>query len=367
MKQRTAALILVLALALSGCTGWLDGSYMSVKPHLEQAGWQEQQIVSVSNYQQIRSALSEMVESGAESGILSVEEMDSAYVPSNMNQSIEYVMKNHPICAYAVKEITYELGTSGGVSAVAVNIQYIHGAGEIRRIRQVQGMDEAKELIGATLRQCGGSLVMRIEDYEETDFAQAVRDYADANPAYVMEVPQVTANIYPETGTVRVVELLLAYQTSAESLRSMQSYVQPVFSSAALYVSGEAEESAKFSRLYAFLMERNAYKVETSITPSYSLLRHGVGDSKAFAVVYADMCRRAGLECRTVSGTRRGEPWFWNMICQDGIYYHVDLLQSHTTGTYKTLTDGEMAGYVWDYSAYPACGVLLEETAGAEN
>jgi len=364
MKQRTAAPIVALALLLSGCTGWLDGSYVSVKPHLEQTGWQEQQIVSVSNDQQIRSALSEMVESGAESGMLSVEEMDSAYVPSSMNLSIEYIMKNHPICAYAVEEITYELGTSGGVSAVAVQIQYIHGRSEIRRIKQVQGMEEAKELVGTTLQQLGSSVVMRVEDYEDMDFAQAVRDYADTNPAYVMEVPQVTANVYPEMGTVRVVELLLAYQTSAESLRSMQSYVQPVFSSAALYVSGEGEERVKFSQLYSFLMERNTYKVETSITPVYSLLRHGVGDSKAFAVVYAAMCRRAGLDCQTVSGTRRGEPWFWNIVCEDGIYYHVDLLQSHSAGTYRTLTDGEMAGYVWDYSAYPACGVLPEETTG---
>ena len=44
-------------------------------------------------------------------------------------------------------------------------------------------------------------------------------------------------------------------------------------------------------------MERYDYRIETSITPAYSLLRHGVGDSRAFAVVYAAMCQQAGLEC----------------------------------------------------------------------
>ena len=365
MKRKAAAMILVLAVLLSGCTGWLDGSYVSVKPHLEQTGWQEQEIVAVSNYQQICSALAEMIDSGAESGILSVEGMDGVKVRSNMDLAIAYTVKNHPICAYAVEEIAYELGTSGGVSAVAVEIAYSHGRSEIQRIKQVRGMDEAQELIGMILRQCDSSLVMQVEGFEEIDFSQLVRDYAEANPAYVMEVPQVTANVYPESGTVRVVELLLAYQTSAESLRSMQSYVQPVFSSASLYVSGEGEQRVKFSQLYSFLMERNSYKVETSITPAYSLLRHGVGDSRAFAVVYAAMCRRAGLDCQTVSGTRRGEPWFWNIICQDGVYYHVDLLQSHSAGTYRTMADEEMSGYVWDYSAYPACGVIPEETVSA--
>lgn len=360
MKHRIVALVLATALLLTGCASWLDGEYVSVKLHAGQTGWEERESVSVSNYQQIRSALAEMAESGAENGILSVEGMDRDYVISNMELAVSYVMENDPVCAYAVEEITYELGTSAGVSAVAVSITYRHGRSEIQRIKQVRGMDEAKELIGTILRQCEGSLVMRIEDYEDTDLAQVVRDYADANPAYVMEIPQVTANVYPEKGSQRVVEMLFSYQTSVETLRSMQGYVQPVFSASSLYVSGEDAEQVKFSLLYAFLMERNDYDVETSITPAYSLLRHGVGDSKAFAVVYAAMCRRAGMECMSISGTRKGEPWFWNIICQDGIYYHVDLLQSHSAGTYRTMTDEEMAGYVWDYSAYPACGVAPE-------
>ena len=134
----------------------------------------------------------------------------------------------------------------------------------------------------------------------------------------------------------------------------MQNYVQPVFHAASLNVSGEDEESVMFSRMYAFLMERNDYQVETSITPAYSLLRHGVGDSKAFATVYAAMCSDAGLECHVISGTRSGEPWVWNLICQDGVYYHVDLLRSNAAGELNLHSDNEMDGYVWDYTAYPA-------------
>ena len=102
-------------------------------------------------------------------------------------------------------------------------------------------------------------------------------------------------------------------------------------------------------------MERFDYKVETSITPSYSLLRHGVGDSRAFATVYAAMCRAANLECIVVTGTRSGEPWSWNMICEDGYYWHVDLLNSNEKGKFEKKLDADMEGYVWDYSAYPLC------------
>ena len=119
----------------------------------------------------------------------------------------------------------------------------------------------------------------------------------------------------------------------------------------------------KYAQLSSFLTERFDYQYDTSITPSYSLLCHGVGDSRAFAVVYAAMCQRSGLDCQVVSGTRAGDAWFWNIICDDGIYYHVDLIQN---SGFRKLSDQEMAGYVWDYSAYPACGVagqVTEETA----
>ena len=171
-----------------------------------------------------------------------------------------------------------------------------------------------------------------------------------------MEVPQVTQALYG-TGESRVVELIFSYQTSRDSLRRMQAQVKPVFESAVLYVSGDGDDYQKFSQLYAFLMERFDYKQETSITPAYSLLRHGTGDSRAFAQVYAAMCRDAGLTCLTVTGTRDGEPWTWNIVRDGEGFYHVDLLRCSEGGRYRECTDEEMEGYVWDYSEYPVCAV----------
>ena len=167
-----------------------------------------------------------------------------------------------------------------------------------------------------------------------------------------METPQTVEAIYGK-GVSRVVELNFTYENSRDDLRHMQSQVRPVFDSAALYVSGEGADSQKFGQLYVFLMERFEYKLETSITPAYSLLRHGVGDSRAFATVYAAMCRMAGLECSIVTGTRQGEPWTWNLVWDNGNPYHVDLLACNAAGAYRELTDIEMQGYVWDFSAYP--------------
>lgn len=354
--------VLVLCLLLSGCSSWMNGHYASVEPYKEQAHKEEDEIPSVSNRGGIRAELENIVQSAAESRTIIIEKMDIEQAEEYTRAEIQYLLQNNEIAAYAVENVSYEIGVTGGASAIVVNVEYNHNRSEIQRIRQVEDMQTAKALISAALNELEPGIVLRVMNYRSTDFAQLVEDYALDQPDLVMEIPQVTANLYPQRGAVRIIELKFTYQNSREALKSMKWYIEPRFTSAALYVSGEEEQSVQYAMLYAFLMETTRYTVETSITPAYSLLRHSVGDSKAFATVYGAMCRKAGLDCWLVTGTKAGEPWFWNIICEDGYYYHIDLLRSSEAGYYQKYTDAEMEGYVWDYTAYPQCGMPTEET-----
>ncbi len=355
MRKTALGLCLILCLLLTGCTAWLDGSYSSVQPHTERNQPTDDQTLTVSNYQELRSALSSLVRTGSETVLINVAQMDQDQVSMIMDRAIWNIMETDPVGAYAVDAITYEQGTNSGQPALAVTVTYNHNRSELKNLLQANGMDEARALIAEALAQCEAKLVMQVSRYSSVDLNQFVQDYMDENPDLIMELPQLTVNIFPESGTSRVVELVFNYQSSRESLRSMQARVRPLFTSAELYVSGNGTEHDKYTLLYAFLMERNEYSFDTSLTPSYSLLVHGVGDSKAFATVYAAMCRRAGLECQVVTGTCDGSPLFWNILCQDGVYYHVDLLRSNQAGELVLLSDADMTGYVWDYSAYPQC------------
>lgn len=366
MRKGWLASVLALCLLLSGCSFWMNGHYASVEPYVGQNKKEDDGIVAVSSSQEMREALEDMVSAALESRTISVQNMASEAVEENIQRAIHNVLTNDPIAAYAVEDIAYSIGVTGGVPAVVVTVHYNHNRSEIQRIRQVTGIDGATQLITAALSELETGIVLEVQNYWSADFTQIVEDYALSHPDVVMEIPQVTVNIYPESGSVRVVELMFTYQNSRDDLRSMQWYVQPRFEASSLYVSGEEPESVKFSRLYAFLMETTQYTLETSITPAYSLLRHSVGDSKAFATVYAAMCCQAGLNCQIVTGTKAGEPWFWNIICEEDVYYHVDLLQSSAAGVYKKMSDGEMSGYVWDYAAYPQCGLQEEIPDGTE-
>lgn len=359
MKQFLACALLAALMCLCGCS-WMDGSYVSITPHVITPERENDDTVQIENYSQMRNALTELVDSGASHGLFVLTDYPNDRIDTDMSQAISFVQNNYPIGAYAVEQVDYEFDSGGRQNILSVDILYSHGKTEIDAIQTVRGIPGAQIAIASALRQCSSSLVLQITNYEETDFAQLSADYAVAHPQIVMESPLVSCNVFPNQGDVRVVELIFSYQTSRDSLRTMQSKVMPVFSSAELYVSFDAEQTVQFSQLYTFLTERFDYTIETSITPAYSLLCHGVGDSKAFAQVYAAMCNQVDLECIVVSGTRDGESRFWNIVRVDDTYYHVDLLRSVQEGGYRQLTDTQMQGYVWDYSAYPVCGAAAE-------
>jgi len=367
MKKKFISILLSLSLLLSGC-GISGERYVSVTPHREQRQNTQSEAATAANSLDLIHVLEDMIRDGTENGVIYIPEYPAQHVESGMKVAVGYAMTTYPLGAYAVEDIAYEVGTTGGLPAMAVSITYRHSDTEIRQIRNIAKMEDTQPLVAAALEDYDARLVMRVELYFETDFQQMVRDYAEAYPQTVMEIPQVTVGIYG-SGPDRVVELSFAYQTSRDSLRQMQNQVKPVFEAAELYVSGDAADRQKYSQLYAFLTERFDYQVETSITPAYSLLHHGVGDSRAFATVYAAMCRRAGMECLVVTGTRSGEPWVWNIVRMNGNYQHVDLLRCNAQGRFQERADREMDGYVWDYSAYPECPVIrspepAEEPAG---
>lgn len=372
MKRMCLPLCLALCLLLGGC-GWFNGSYVSITPHQVQKQVSHTDSITASDYREFLSALKQIVSAGTEVAAIHVEEYPAKSLEAGVQRAVYNVMHYDPVGAYGVEDIQYEIGSSSGLPAVSITVTYRHNATELQRIRSASDMEQAQRIVANALEGYEPGIVLLVTRYEQTDFAQFVQDYASDHPETVMEIPQVTQALYG-TGGSRVVELIFSYQTSRDTLRRMQTQVRPVFDSAVLYVSGDGDDYQKFSQLYAFLMERFDYKVETSITPAYSLLRHGTGDSRAFAQVYAAMCRDAGLTCMSVTGTRDGEPWTWNIILDGEEYYHVDLLRSSENGKYREQTDEEMDGYVWDYSAYPECrGVRIPmetesmETQSTEN
>ena len=355
--RKILALCLVACMLLSGCASLFDGSYLSVTPHSGGSNVPISRIVYAKNYAQLCQALRDVVHSGATDILISVADYYQASLQEDVKRAVETVWAEDPIAAYAIDEMIYEIVTNQGQPAVVVDISYVHDQTEIQKIQEITQLEDAKSILAAELSRYSTGVVLYAKNLSGLDYAQLVEDFGAMYPEVVMETPRVVVNLYPQEGQEQVVELKFTYQHSRDVIRQMQEKVALFFESASLYVSGVTNEREKTVRLYALLMESfESFTLETSITPAYSLLIYGVGDSKAFANVFSAMCRQAGLECTTVSGARQGQAWHWNLVKVGGAYYHLDLLACHRSGAFRLLTDDQMSGYVWDYSAHPASG-----------
>ena len=369
VKIKFACLMLAICLLLGGCN-FTDGKYISVVPHEKSDYVLGDKMVQPHNYSQLRVALQDIIRSGLTESVIDLSRFDPELVNNSIDMAIRYVKNSYPLAAYAVNDISYELGTRAGTPAMSVQIDYRHSDVAIRQILNVSGMKQAKEAIAKALENCSPGVVLMIPSYREMDIDQFVKDYAQEHPDSVMEIPEVAVALYPDSGSERVLELSFTYQNSRENLRKMQDAVKPVFASAELYVSGASDSQRKYTQLYSFLMGlfSHDFDLVTSITPSYSLLIHGVGDERAFAEVYAYMCRQADLECLIVTGTYNGEPHTWNIVKNHGVYSHVDMLECYNQGYFEMHSAGEMLGHVWDYSAYPSCELPTQSvTDGIES
>lgn len=351
--RRFAVLICVLCVLLSGCAFWMPGERLTITPHEAKNSQKSSEVMEVISFAQLRSTLKELVEQGVEEAVLSASSFNETTLDYYVSTAVNNITDNTAIGAYAVNKITYEIGTNRGVPVVAFRIEYKHAKTEIDALKTVKTTEEMVEQLTGALDNCEQSVALFVEHYEPFDFAKYIDEYANSHPDRVMETPYVSVAAYPTTGEERVLEITLTYFTDKEELLEMQRYVQAVFTSAELYVNKTDEVIDVYSRLYSFLMERSEYSLQTSQTPAYDLLHSGIGDSRAFANVYAAMCSRVGLECDVVSGLRDGEQWYWNAFQYRGQTYHIDLLRCNENNMFVLTHGKELTGYEWDIAAFP--------------
>lgn len=339
---------IALCLLLSGCSLY-DGRYVHVMPHRFQSGQYQSQTLRAANYDQLCSVLSSLVSDGTSNAAIMIDQMPEGQIDEIMDAAADYIREEYPVGAFALEDIVMDVGISRGSMAIAVDLSYHRSAVEIRQIVNAADIDQAKTEVEKALVSYRPRIALNIAQYQPTDFTQMVTDLSRENIQNIMECPHVAEEVYG-TGEARLVELNFTYENSRDALRAMQVQVQPIFNAASLYVSGDSAPRQKYAQLYAFLMERFDYTLETSITPAYSLLQHGVGDSRTFALVYAAMCRNAGLPCDVITGTRYGEPWVWNRIQDEENEFYVDLIRCAQGGGFWEMKASDLSGYVWDYS-----------------
>lgn len=359
LKKIILVFILLLLGALTGC---VSNNYLSVSPHNSQRG-ESTDAITIENYTDLKANLIQQVDQHA-SQINMITYSYAGDVAQDVKQALNYIQTSYPLGAYAIKTIGYELAQVASYYQIQFTITYSRTAWELEQMEQIR-MSNLEETIGKALDESSSKQVLMISAYRDTDFSAVCQAYADQHPEKVMQMPEVAYQVWPESGSVRIVELSYTYSYTRYELQQMHEQVDGILAAADSYIGYGRTDAETAELLYSFLGERFAYQAESTNTPAYSMLCQGVADSQTYAEIFRLLCQRAGLECYAVDGLKNGELYKWNILKIDELYYHADPFAAELSGLAQLplYYDADMNAYVWDQAAYPACE-FVEKTDG---
>lgn len=353
--KRIIPLLFALCL-LTGCAGLRMESHVTVRPHTEQSD-QSDNIpeAAAADYLSLRTALLEFVRDGRTAGRIRINAYDGD-VEQDLAEAVYAVTKQEPLGAYAVDYMNYECVRIVSYYEISVHITYRRTAEEIAAVEYVGNTVELEQRLHEALQEGRTSLTMQIASWWEQDLTAMVEDYCLQYPAHVLQTPQVSVAVYPDSGVSRILDVTFGYTVEPDVLRAQKEEVQESISGAAEYIRYRQKELDKAQLLYTYLTGRFNYKEGRTQTPLYGALCAGVADPEGLSLGWQLICERAGVMCHTVRGQRSGEAYTWNVVQLDGVWRHLDLAQCVLSGSGLTLkTDAAMSGYEWPVDEYPTC------------
>lgn len=349
---------LALLLVLTGCSSLIPNEYLVVSPHAN-SGVQaaDADAVTAENYLSLKNAILNLVCTGQTEGVIRVTNYDGD-VSSDLAEAAYEVCKQDPLGAYAVDYMTHSCTQIVSYYEIRISITFRRTVEEIARIQSISTQYQLQERLQYALDRYSSRLTLRLSNYrgQDQDISDYVANYCAANPATIMETPSVSVSVFPESGSVRILEINFTYTNTPENLNAKASAVQQSIDAAAEYIRYRQDDRDKLQLLFTYLMERFQYRATETTTPLYSALCGGIADSTGLAQAWQLICDQAGVECYTVTGMRDSEACTWNIVGIDGSYRHLDLQRCVLQLEQLTLwTDNEMSGYYWNTEQYPTC------------
>lgn len=352
--MKRIALLLSIILLLTGCS-LVPDEYYSVKPHESTAQAQIPEAVEVSDYDGLTDAILRFIKAGLEEGAIRTVEYDGN-VEEDLVQAVYDVVRLDPIGAFAVDYLNHNCVKILNYYEISLAITYRRSGYEIAAIQQAYSPQQLQGQVERSLRAYDDLLAMQVTEDQEYDIAALAEAYFLQNPEEMVELPEVQVSVFPDTGKERIVEVEFHYQNSYNNLMTKKSAVNESVNAAAEYIRYRHSDRDKTRLLYTYLTERFTYEPGTSDSPVWSALCGGVADPLGLAQGFRLICRKAGVECYTVSGLKDGQPYYWNIVSDDGDYRHIDLARdiAEDEGLWF-MTDWDMGRYYWNTAEYPAC------------
>lgn len=347
MKRIILIPALCAALLLPGCSSLLDRPYVMVEPHVEQpavAG--DSSTIQVDTYSELVNAVLFFVSQGVEEGTIQLTDYRGE-VEEDLNRACLEVAKADPLGAYAVDFIKNSYTRVLTTYEATISITYRRTKEQVQSLVNVTSTSAIRKEVSEALAQFRPELVLRVGYFtgDADAVAQLVRSaYYDA-PASAMGMPQCTVTLYPETGTQRIVEIVLTYPDEIAAMSEKSTQLQEEVDTLLAPLDTQAWGSVeRLSQLFSLLSRTVRYDPNGGATAWDAILGDGA-DSEGLALAFQLLAGRMGVNSTLVEGTLNGQPHFWNRLSDGGVHY-VDLTRDRT-GTTWSAEDLLALGYQW--------------------
>lgn len=361
VKKTVLALFLAGVLALTGCASMLERDYVIVSPYQPVSNSSgTSSALRVESYQELVNAVLYLVTMGEEQGVLNLYNYTQD-VESDLTRACLEVIQEDPLGAYSVEYITHDYSLIVSYYEVNLQITYRRSREQVSSITSVTGSGAIRRVISRALTSFSPESVLRISYFTENEdyIRELVRQAYYDSPATALGMPEAEINIYPDSGSQRIVEIGLTYPDSSETLRRQSQELTDL--ALALAVEDSTAQS-----LYDNLTNGLTISPDSGKSSAYDALIRQETDSEGAALAYQLLCDQAGIECYLVRGVRNGRDYFWNIVLnEDGEYRHVD----PAAGLFA-LTDSELTThgtYAWDSKEYPACSAPTPDEEPAQD
>ena len=360
MKKKLIALLLAFCLCLTGCASMLERDYEVISPYQPVSNLPgSTSALRVENYQELVNAVLYLVTRGEKQGVLNLYNYTQD-VETDLTRACLEVLQEDPLGAYSVEYISHDYSLIVSYYEVNLQITYRRSREQVASITAVTGSGAIRRQIGQALTDFSPETVLRINYFTENeDYIQAMVEqaYYDS-PATALGMPETDINIYPNSGSQRIVEIGLTYPDSADALQRKSRLLTGL-------ASTMITEQSTAQTLYDSLAAKLTVVPDPEKSSPYNALVENEANSEGTALAYQLLCNQAGVECYLVRGLLNSVPHFWNIVLnQDSAYRHVDL-----SAGLSDLTDEDLAAYgtyVWDTKEYPACPAPTEELSPDE-
>jgi len=391
-RRKYWALVLAALLllgSLSGCSAFIEGTYMDIRPHRVEplSDLDAEDYITVSSQEELEQALWNMIRVRRESRLFRILHLDGATTMEAAWQEVQL----RPLAAFAVSSFnTRILSEWQGVTELELVISYQKTNEQIAGVRTVNSADNASVLLGQMLRNGETYLAMLCPvTIANVGFLEAIiRDHYYHYPLEIVVFPQSAIHIYPSSGSgnQRIAEVVLDFGFDRQTLDQMRRdlyrsahdligelpesltppeqmiWLTETLSNQVIPVDSEDHLSGALPFVYDEDVEDREDIVPDEPSPLYhtafGALVMGQASSEGLARSFQALAGLLGMDSQVVRGKLHDLPHVWNIVAFEGYYYHIDVSMLQVLGPELTLfvPDEVMMfqnGYSWDVVLFP--------------